>query len=149
MEFTVTQLRKQWPKCMSCCGAKGFSVIGSTFFARGSSRVAWRGIARGTAEAVVIKQFVLGDATEKVFWQRDINCYTKAAEFASLWNKVRPPTTADVRVTAPYRAYIKAPMPGFKVGEWVLVEELIVGDFVKWNSNSGYSSFFSVALFLC
>jgi len=137
-QFTVTQLRKRDPKCLVCCGATGFSVTGSAPFANGSSRVAWLGTARSSGEQVVIKQFVNGAATEKEFWQKDVNSYMKADEFARRWNTVRPPETASVRVTLPYRAYIKSAMDGFAIGEWVLVEEFIGGAFTKWNSNSGY-----------
>jgi hypothetical protein len=143
-EFSKTQLRSvEYRRCIGCVGqasgAQGFVLIDAKHFAEGSSRYAYKAIEKSSGDLVVVKQFKKIHPTEKMFWDADIKTHQLAKDLVEIWNDLNS-TSKSYEITSPTRAYMKfVDKTGvFVMGEWVLVEKFIDGNWEKFNSNSGW-----------
>jgi len=95
-----------------------------------------RGIEKGTK--VVMKKFIDIPIWESGEWNDEIECYEMAKYLSDKWNK-RKYMTKKLELYIPRKAVKKRGLGNkVKVGEWVLVERYLEGEWQKWNSNNGY-----------
>jgi hypothetical protein len=106
-------------------------------FAEGNFRNVFKGSYTGgarTGEACVMKEFKSGCVYEKAFFENDIKAVKKAGEIIEAFNELG---------LVSKKIYLNEPevwtgLRGRITSQMILVESFIRGEFIKFNSNSGY-----------
>lgn len=119
------------------------SSFATLSFAEGASRRAyramhWKPVSKYGTKAVV-KEYKASYAWAQGDWDTAVNTYEKAKELAKKFNEVSATNHPIHIVYYDIQKVVKQPTNATpKLGEWILVEDYLEGDFQKFVSNTGW-----------
>lgn len=108
-------------------------------FATGGTRVVYRGVMADGVE-VVVKKFATEHPMNAEFWTSDIDGVAIAQQMAAAWNQLAIASKPIVFLepVVYYKSEDQRSSRAMPVGERVLIEPYVPGEFKKYNSNSGW-----------
>ena len=118
-------------------------------FSSGSSRQAFKGKVSlplsKAGRSIVAKEFKSKSARQESHWKLDIQTKDKAAELSAKFNRdsgtdlpIHFVEMIPMRVTKHTPGILSTPFCNGRVGQWVVAEPYLHGEYTKWLSNNGW-----------